>query len=242
MHRSCPRLIWPAAFTLFAGAVLISLGVWQLHRREWKERLIAEFETRVNMPPQPLVRAEEWPRLRLEDYAYRHATAEGTFEHDKEVLVLHAGHPSGFHVITPLRLDSGGYVLVDRGFVPFERKDKASRLAGQITGPTAVTGTIRAGDARNLFTPDDNPALGLYYTRAPDVIAKQLGLAPAAPFILEADASPVPGGWPKGGTEAIALPNNHLVYALTWFSLAFVLLVMFAVFVRAQYTARSGSA
>ena len=99
-----------------------------------------------------------------------------------------------------------------------------------------------APEARNLFTPDDNPALGLYYTAAPDVIAKQLGLAPAAPFILEANASPVPGGWPKGGTGAIALPNNHLAYALTWFSLAFVLLVCFAVFAWQQCTARGGPA
>ncbi len=240
MQRSRARLFWPSAFTLLAGAVLVSLGVWQLHRLDWKEKLIADFEARVHHPPQPLVPAQDWPGLRLDDYVYRHVTAEGTFEHDKEVLVLRAGRPSGFRVITPLGLDSGGYVLVDRGFVPFERKDKASRRAGQITGPTAVTGTIRAGEARNLFTPDDNPALGLYYTGAPDVIARQLGLPTVGSFYLGTDASPVPVGWPKGGTSAIALPNNHLVYALTWFSLAFVLLVIFAVFAWQQRVARRG--
>jgi surfeit locus 1 family protein len=89
---------------------------------------------------------------------------------------------------------------------------------------------IRGAEARNFFTPDDNPALGLYYTSAPDVIAKQLGLVSNAPFIIDADASPVPGGWPKGGTAVIALPNNHLADALTWFGLALALFYVFAAY------------
>jgi len=179
---------------------------------------------------QPLALAVAWPGLRLDEYAYRHVVAEGIFEHDKEVLILRAGRESGYDVITPVRLNSGGYVLVNRGFVPFERKEKTSRLAGQIAGPIAVTGVIRKAEARNFFTRDDNPALGLYFTSTPDVIAKQLGLRPAAPFTIEADASPVPGGWPKGGTGRIVLPNNHFAYALTWFGLAIALFGVYAAF------------
>jgi surfeit locus 1 family protein len=62
------------------------------------------------------------------------------------------------------------------------------------------------------------------------VIAKQLGLVSAAPFIIDADASPVPGGWPKGGTAVIALPNNHLTYAFTCFALGFALFCVFAAY------------
>lgn len=67
------------------------LGVWQLHRLEWKEKLIAEIESRANRPPQPLLPAAEWPGLLLEAYAFHHFVATGTFEHDKEVSILCAG-------------------------------------------------------------------------------------------------------------------------------------------------------
>jgi surfeit locus 1 family protein len=143
MQRPHARLLWPSVFTFLAGAALISLGVWQLHRLEWNEKLIAAIESRANRPPQPLLPAEEWPGLRLDDCAYHHVVATGTFEHDKEFLILCAGREPGYHVITPLRLNSGGDVLV----VPFECKEKASRLAGKIAGPTAIAGVILGAEA-----------------------------------------------------------------------------------------------
>jgi surfeit locus 1 family protein len=131
MQRPRVRLFWPGA-TLMAGSVLVSFGVWQFQRLESKERLIAEIEVRAHATPQPLPAAEEWPKFRPEDYEYRHVAARGKFEHDKEALVFRAGREPGYHMLTPLRLNSGGYVLVNRGFVPVECKEQTSRLAGQI--------------------------------------------------------------------------------------------------------------
>jgi surfeit locus 1 family protein len=161
-----------------------------------------------------------------ENYEYRHIAATGTIKHDKEALVFRpsggpAGKEPGYHVLTPLRLTSGGYVIVNRGFVPLDHKERSSRLAGQIQGETGVTGLMRQPEARNLFTPADDPASGNYFTRDPGLIAKHFGLASAAPF---------PGGWPKGGATERNLPNNHLSYALTWFGLAFTLIGVFAAF------------
>jgi surfeit locus 1 family protein len=90
--------------------------------------LIPEIETRANGAPQPLPPVAEWPKLRPEDCEYRHVAAEGTFENGKEALVFRAsggaaGKQPGYLVLTPLRLTSGGYVIVNRGFVPFDRKD-----------------------------------------------------------------------------------------------------------------------
>lgn len=228
-------LIWPATFTAVATAVLVALGVWQLHRLAWKEGLIAEIETRANATTQPLPPIGEWPSLRPEDYEYRHVVAEGTFDNRKEALVFRAsgggaGREPGYFVLTPLRLKGGGIVIVNRGFVPLDRKAQSSRLAGLIQGKTEVIGLMRQPELRNLFTPADNPAAGAFFTRDPDTIAKHFGLAPAAPFSIDADDMPVPGGWPKGGATERNLPNNHFSYALTWFGLALALIGVFAAF------------
>jgi surfeit locus 1 family protein len=218
-----------------AAAILVSLGVWQLHRLGWKEALIDAIETRANAAPQPLPPIADWPRLRPEDYEYRHVKAAGTFEHDKETLVFRAsggiaGEQPGYHVLTPLRLTSGGYVIVNRGFVPLDRKGQSSRRAGLILGETEITGLMRQPEARNFFTPADDPSVGTYFTRDPGLLAKLFGLDPAAPFSIDADAMELPGGWPKGGATGRDLPNNHLSYALTWFGLAIALIGVFTAF------------
>jgi surfeit locus 1 family protein len=230
MRRPRGSLIWPAIFTLAASAILISLGVWQLHRLAWKENLISEIKLRANAAPQPLPAAADWPRLRPEDYDYRHVVAEGVFENGKEAFLFRPGSEPGYHVLTPLRLKSGGYVIVNRGFVPTSHKQPGSRASGQIEGETKVTGLMRRPEARGFFTPPDDPAAGDYFTSDPAELAKHLGLALAAPFTIDADVSPVPGGWPKGGTTVLTLPNNHLSYALTWFGLALALFGVFAAF------------
>lgn len=223
-------LVWPAVFTALAGALLISLGVWQLRRLSWKEGLIAQIEARAHLPPEPLPAAGVWSKLRPEDYEYRHVTARGTFDHTKEALVFRAGKEPGYHLLTPMQLTSGGYVIVNRGFVPADRKDKSTRLAGEIMGETVVTGLMRAPETRNLFTPPDRPQAGEYFTSDPVLIAAHSGLMPAAPFLIDADATEIPGGVPRGGTSVLALPNNHLSYALTWFSLTAALFGVFAAF------------
>jgi surfeit locus 1 family protein len=225
------RLLWPAVFTLIVGAGLVSLGVWQLHRLAWKEAVVAEIAARAETPLVPLPLETTWPLLDAEDYAYRHVEAVGHFEHDKEALVFRGSGPNGagpgYFVLTPLRLDTGAYVIVNRGYVPPEYKDAAQRAAGETAGEVHVHGLLRPPEPRNLFTPADAPDKGTYFTRDPALIAAHFGLARTAPFSLDADALPVPGGWPQGGTTVRTLPNNHLGYALTWFGLAMALVGVF---------------
>lgn len=230
MPQPKARLIWPAIFTLAASAVLISLGVWQLNRLAWKQDLIAKIEARAHAAPQRLPAIADWPKLRPADYEYRHVIAEGIFENDKEALVFHPGKEPGYHVLTPLRLTGGGYVIINRGFVPSAYKEQSTRLGGLIEGETRIAGLMRPPETRNMFTPPDNPPAGEYFTSDPETIAKHFGLAAAAPFLIDADAAPVPGGWPRGGTTVLALPNNHLSYAVTWFALALALFGVFAAY------------
>jgi surfeit locus 1 family protein len=222
------RLFWPAIFTCLCCAFLVSLGIWQLQRLAWKEGLIAQIEARAKAPPTALPDPDQWPSLDPQSYEYRHVELDGTLENDKEALVFRpsgggAMQEPGYLVLTPLRLASGAYVIVNRGFVTEANKDPS----------THIIGLMRQPESRNFFTPADNPASGQYFTRDPALIAAHFGLSNAAPFSIDADAAPLPpGSWPKGGATVLAFPNNHLSYALTWFGLALALLGVFIAFAR----------
>lgn len=228
-------LFWPAVFTLVAGAILMSLGFWQLRRLAWKEALIAAIDARADAAPGPLPPESQWSALVPADYDYRHVEARGRFDYGKEALVFRGFGPHGlgpgYLVMTPLRLASGAYVIVNRGYVPQERKEPSERSAGQIGGEVHITGLMRPPEPRNFFTPADAPDKGSYFTRDPGLIAGHFGLSPAAPFSIDADDLHVPGGWPLGGTTVRDLPNSHLGYAITWFGLAAALAGVFVAFV-----------
>lgn len=224
-------LLVPAICTVLVGAVLVGLGVWQLKRLAWKEGLIAQIDERAKAAPQALPPSSTWPRLKPADYEYRHVRVDGVFANDKETLVFRGTEDGpGYLVVTPLRLPDGDTVLVNRGFVPVDLKDHEERAAGDLKGPVHLSGLMRSPESRNIFTPPDDPAKGVFFTRDPTNIAAHLRLADAAPFTIDADSAPVPGGWPRGGMTQLTLPNNHLSYALTWFGLALGLLGVFLTF------------
>jgi surfeit locus 1 family protein len=232
-------LLAPIIFFLLVGGILVSLGVWQLHRLAWKEGLIAQIATRSKAPPQPMPDLSTWPHLVPADYAYKHVELTGRFDNDKEALVFYGAGPRdlgpGYLILTPFKLDAGGFVVVNRGFVPAALAARSTRSAGEIEGETHVVGLMRPPQTRNFFTPADEPDKDLFFTRDPGAIAAHFGLLPAAPFVVDADAVPVSGGWPIGGMTEIDIPNNHMSYALTWFGLAVGLLAVFVGYLRARW-------
>jgi surfeit locus 1 family protein len=134
-------------------------------------------------------------------------------------------------VFTPARLADGSIVMIDRGFVPEARKDPKSRAEGQIAGPVEIVGALRWPESRHWFTPNDDVAHNLWFTRDPQAMAaaKNLGpnLGPVAPFYVEQEAPVPPGGLPSPGKIAVNLPNNHLQYIITWYGLAAALAGVF---------------
>jgi surfeit locus 1 family protein len=222
-------LIWPGLVALAGIAVLISLGTWQLHRLAWKEALIARIEARSKAPPAPLPPANAWPALKPADYEYRHVSLRGLFD-GRQALVFRgsgpdAGQGPGYLLLAPLILADGSAVIVNRGFVPGSPRDAAAHIPPP--AEVTITGLMREPEARNFFTPADQPDKGLWFTRDPGAVAAHFGLARAAPFTVDADYSGDPEALPRGGTTVIAFPNNHLGYALTWFGLAAALAGVF---------------
>ena len=144
----------------------------------------------------------------------------------------------GFWVVTPLRTTDGNIVLVNRGFVPPERRDPRRDGEGDPTGAVTITGLLRMTEPKGAFLRTNDPAANRWYSRDVAAIAAARGLAQVAPFFIDADATPNPGGYPIGGLTVIAFANNHLIYALTWFALAFMLAGAYLRIVRGTPSAR----
>lgn len=235
---SARSLILPGLASLIALAILLGLGTWQLQRKAWKEGLIAQIEARAHGEPGVILPPSEWADWQADRDQFRRVRVTGIFLHQFETPVyglasVQRGAPAqGYYLMTPLRLADGAILMVNRGFVPSELRDPASRPESRPAGEVAVTGLVRAPEERNLFTPDDDPAKNLWFARDPQAIARAHGLEGAAPFYVEADASPNPGGWPKGGQTRLELPNNHLQYAVTWYGIALTLVGVFIAFAR----------
>jgi len=225
--------------------ICVALGVWQLERLQWKRGLIAQREAAVAAapasPPQTLADARA-----LE---FHLILVDGVFLNDREIYLNSTGPQggAGFHVLTPLREESGRIVFVNRGFVPTERRDPATRPQGQLAGTVHIRGLLRLPPEQkpNWFTPDNRPDIDYWFwIDLPGMAAADhLNPTNVAPFYIDADATPNPGGWPHGGTTPLALPNDHLQYAVTWFSLAAAALAVYVVYHwRAQNRLGGGAA
>jgi surfeit locus 1 family protein len=226
-------LLTPGLMTLAALAILISLGIWQLERKAWKEDLIARIDARAHGEPGAIVPEPHWPEWRPEDDEFRRVRLTGTALPDKEVLVhglMSAGPGStlqGFYIFTPVQLASGAIVMLNRGFVPSELRDPARRAEGHPSGAITATGLVRASEARGWFMPENRPERDAWFTRDVTAMAQARGLERVAPFWIDADPVPHATGWPRAGQTRLSIPNNHLHYALTWFGLALALVGVF---------------
>lgn len=211
-------------------AVLLALGTWQVQRLAWKEGLIATIEERVVAEPRPLTDIET-RYATTRDVDYWPVTVSGTFHHDRErhYLATWRGQ-SGFHVLTPLELGDGRFVFVNRGFVPYDRKDPARRPEGQVEGEVEVAGLSRVAEAEkpSFIVPDNDAAKNVFYWKDLREMAESAGLADETvlPFFIDAGDAPNAGGLPIGGVTRIDLPNSHLQYAVTWYGLALTLVVV----------------
>ncbi len=230
-------LVLPAIASLIALAILLGLGTWQLQRKAWKEDLLQQIDARAYGEPGTILPESEWAGWRADQDEFRKVRVTGTFLNDLEAHVYglapgtRQGAPlQGYYIITPLRLATGGIVMINRGFVPTDLKNPATRPQSQPQGEVTITGLVRAPESRNVFTPNDDPARNLWFARNPQAIAQARGLENVAPFLIDADATPNPGGWPRGGQTPLTLPNNHLQYAVTWYGIALTLVAVFAAF------------
>lgn len=210
--------------------ILLALSVWQMQRHEWKAALIAEREAGMSAAPIELpVRIDDPDPL-----SFRHVRVTGTFRHDRELFVAAVSRRGndGYQVVTPVVRAEGPPVLVNRGWVPKDRRDPATRAEGQVGGIVSVDGIARLRQVRRGLVPENQPDRNLWFTMDLPAMAVAAGLPEVAPVYVEAGPAPNPGIYPLGGQTRVSLPNDHLQYAATWFLLAIALAVIYVVYHR----------
>jgi surfeit locus 1 family protein len=223
-----------AVITLLAIAGIVgfaSLGIWQIERRAWKLELIARVDARIHEPAVAAPGRDAWPATNAQNSEYQRVTVSGRYLNDRESFVTAVTDKGGgYWLLTPLKTNQGFTVLVNRGFVPPDRKDPSSRAGSEISGDTTVTGLLRLSEPKGGFLRKNDISADRWFSRDVDAIAIRRGLEDYAPYFIDADATPNAGGYPVGGLTVVQFPNNHLVYALTWFGLAIMVAVGFVRF------------
>ncbi len=227
------RVFLPAGLTLVMLTVLLMLGNWQLERLAWKRDLLQRIELRTQDRDGPakrtLTRASDIAKLEKRKDEYRKVNLRGRFgsqvglwftQIENKPDGLSRPDAVGYHVLSPFYLTDGSAIMVDQGFVP---RTQVEGLRANKTEEQSLVVILRWPDARGRFDNADRPEANLFYVRDTDALGKHWGLALPAPIGEVAAAGQ---GWPRGGQTRMVIANNHLQYAVTWFGLAIVLVII----------------
>lgn len=215
---------WLALLALCLTGTLLfaALGFWQVERLAWKRDLIARIAQRIAAPHVAAPARPDWASLDLHDAEYRRVQARGAYLHDRETLVDAVTElGAGAWVLTPLQT-ADGVILVNRGFVPPERRDPAARPHDRVAGEVevTVTGLLRRSEPNGRILRPNRPGDDRWFSRDIAAIAVARELDDVAPFFIDADGSHDSGAGPRGGLTVVRFRNAHLAYAVTWFALA----------------------
>jgi cytochrome oxidase assembly protein ShyY1 len=222
-------MLIPSTAALAALVVLLGLGTWQLERKAWKETLIATLDRRLNDAPTALPPPSEWTAMRPENSEFSRVRLRVEFPKAGDALAYTSGSAirddvkgAGYFVFSPARLPNGQQVVVNRGFVP-------DRAYPAVAGAVDIVGALRWPEAGSAFVSDHDAAGDVWMVRDPAAMAQRKGWGAVAPFYVEQEAPVPPAGLPHPAPLKVHLRNDHLQYAITWYGLAAVLVVMFAI-------------
>ncbi|NNE53951.1 MAG: SURF1 family protein [Sulfitobacter sp.] len=223
------RFLFLILVGLGGAAILISLGVWQVQRLAWKQGVIADIEARIADAPVSLP-AKPDPEVD----AYLPVEVSGSFAGNTiRVLVSQKDIGAGYRLVTAFEIE-GRRVLVDRGFVEVD-EDGATLPVGPLT----VTGNLQWPQETDSFTPAPDLASNIWFARDVTALAEALQTDPV--LIVARNLSvPTPRVTPFP-VDTSRIPNDHLQYAITWFSLAALWLAMSLLFFLRRRSAQTES-
>lgn len=218
MERKFQMALAEKVFTLAMFAVLIGLGTWQVKRLQWKTALLAQIESQMQKPPVPLPETIE----NTAEWEYRRVTMVGHFIFEREFLVKPRtlDGVNGYHMVVPFNRLSGGIVMVNRGWISDALMSEAARPQGM----QQIEGIVQKAHP-TAFTPKNNPARNDWYWADVGAMAVAAKLPSPAPVIV-AIATKERGVYPVGGKVQVNVRNDHLQYAIFWYTMAAVLLIM----------------
>lgn len=219
------RLFWPALTTLLMLPILIGLGTWQVERLRWKTALLAAIDRADSAPPIALD-ANPLPFTRVRVRGQFLATPPASL--GAEVRPVGSRSELGARVLAVFQPESGQPVLLDRGWAP------GPMIPTLVPPGDAVTidAYVHPGERPGWFAAADDPSTRRFYTLDPPAIARAMGIANMRPSALVALGAAEPGRFPQPARAPPRPPNNHLIYALTWYGFAIILVAVFLLWAR----------
>ena len=232
-----PRSIWGLALiALVMVSVLIGLGVWQLHRKDEKRALIAALTARLAAPPIPLPPTWQWKSLGPEHDEFTRVKFQAALDTRSQARVYSSGSALrsdiarvGTFVFAPARLIDGASVVVDRGFVP-----DGADIPNLLPQVFEITGYIRFPEKAGWFTPHADTVKRLWFLRDHVDMAMTNDWGEVAPFYIDVERQVPAVSAPKAGPLQVHLKDDHLQYAITWFSLALAVAATFGFWIFGQ--------
>lgn len=238
MFKTVKLPFWATVCTLTGIAILCSLGFWQLQRLYWKQDLLLQIDALYDTPSSgTLLDQAMLERAVAEGKDFLRGSIHGHYLPDHAFLTgpRILDEQQGTHFYTPFLMEGGGIVLVNRGWVPAgygareqdNHPDRAESSAGEET--ITLRGLLRKPDKGNMFTPPDQPEDRIFYRIDPDSIAQATGLEAVAAYILylEEPENGSAASLPRPIAAKPVLNNNHRSYAIFWFTMAGVFLVIY---------------
>ena len=210
-----------SVFVYFIILVLISLGSWQLYRLNWKLNLIEEIENSLKKNPTELSKSNKQNFLRIK--------VAGEIDFDKQIYLynLNENGKPGFEVINPVLIDNENY-LINRGWIHFDQKNQPEI---NLIDEDKIIGTLKLQSKANAFKPENNIKENYWFTLDRDDIYEYTGKN-FSNFIIYLNGNYKA---PKPKVITANISNNHKKYAITWFSMAISILLIYLYFRRKNY-------
>ena len=210
-----------SVFIIFFILVFIALGSWQIIRLNWKNNLILEIENSLKKPPVELSKTNSENFLKIK--------TSGSIDFEKQIYLYNlndTGTP-GFEVINPIIVDNENY-LINRGWIPFEKKDTSEI---NILDQNNIIGTLKIQGRKNIFKPDNDIKENYWFSLNREDILKFTGKK-FSKYIIYLDGN---YQYPRPKKITANISNNHKKYAMTWFSLAISILLLYLYFRKKNY-------
>ena len=210
-----------SVFIIFFIFVFIALGTWQVIRLNWKNNLILEIENSLKNPPVQLSQSNQQNYLKIK--------TSGRVDFEKQIYLYNlndSGTP-GFEVLNPILIDGENYLL-NRGWIPFEKKDTPEI---NILDQNNIEGILKTQGRKNIFKPDNDIKENYWFSLNREDISKFTGKE-FSKYIIYLDGN---YQFPRPKKITANISNNHKKYAMTWFSLAISILLLYLYFRKKNY-------
>ena len=210
-----------SVFILFFIFIFVALGTWQIIRLNWKNNLILEIENSLKNPPVQLSQSNQQNYLKIK--------TSGRVDFEKQIYLYNlndSGTP-GFEVLNPILIDGENYLL-NRGWIPFEKKDNPEI---NLFDQNNIIGTLKTQGRKNIFKPDNDIKENYWFSLNREDILKFTGKK-FSKYIIYLDGN---YQFPRPKKITANISNNHKKYAMTWFSLAISILLLYLYFRKKNY-------